>query len=311
MRVRVAILLATVALAPAAHAEEFILPAGSDLVGQQETTVSRFEDTLPDIARRYGLGFEEIRAANPKADPWLPGEGAEVILPTRHLLPGGPREGIVINLPEHRLYYFPKPARSQPARVISHPISIGQMDWETPLGVTQIVNKRRKPVWYPPETIRRQHQLDGDPLPKAVPPGPDNPLGDYAMRLGIPGGAYLIHGTNKPVGVGMQITHGCIRMYPEDIESLFQRVDVGTRVRMINEPVQTGWEDGVLFLEVHPPMVEGADNRKHQVDLTGLTRILVEATRERPVRINWPLAEKTLLEARGIPVAVSLPAVGQ
>jgi L,D-transpeptidase ErfK/SrfK len=261
---------------------------------------------MPDIARRYGLGYEEILSANPGADPWLPGEGREIALPTRHILPPVPHEGLTVNLPEHRLYYFPKPRAGQPPQVISHPISVGQMDWETPLGVTKIVAKNRKPVWYPPESIRAQHARDGDPIPVAVPPGPDNPLGEYAMRLGIPGGAYLIHGTNKPVGVGMQITHGCIRMYPEDIESLFRMVNVGTEVRIINQPVKTGWIGEVLYLEVHPPLLKNAGR---PIDLTELTRLLVAATHERTVRINWPLAERVLEDARGVPVAVSLPQV--
>jgi L,D-transpeptidase ErfK/SrfK len=190
--------------------------------------------------------------------------------------------------------------------VITHPISVGQMDWETPLGVTKIVAKQRKPTWFPPESIRAQHERDGNPIPAAVPPGPDNPLGDYAMRLGIPGGAYLIHGTNKPVGVGMQITHGCIRMYPEDIESLFRMVNVGTPVRLINQPVKTGWVGEVLYLEVHPPLEKSAAK---PIGLTELTRLLVAATQERAVRINWPLAERVLADARGMPVAVSLPQI--
>jgi L,D-transpeptidase ErfK/SrfK len=283
-----------------------IPPPGTDLIGEETTTVSEYEDTMPDIARRYGLGYEEILSANPGADPWLPGEGREIALPTRHIMPPVPHEGLTVNLPEHRLYYFPKARAGQPPQVISHPISVGTMDWETPLGVTRIVAKTRKPVWYPPESIRTQHAKDGDPLPAAVPPGPDNPLGDYAMRLGIPGGAYLIHGTNRPVGVGMQITHGCIRMYPEDIESLFRMVNVGTPVRIINQPVKTGWIGDVLYLEVHPPLLKNAGR---PIELTELTRLLVAATQERQVRINWPLAERVLEDARGVPVAVSLPQI--
>ncbi len=289
------------------RADIFLVPpAGMDLIGEEASTVSQYEDTMPDIARRYGLGYEEILSANPGADPWLPGEGRDIALPTRHILPPVPHEGVTVNLPEHRLYYFPKSERGQPLHVVSHPISVGQMDWETPLGVTKIVAKTRKPTWYPPQSIREQHARDGNPLPAAVPPGPDNPLGDYAMRLGVPGGAYLIHGTNKPVGVGMQITHGCIRMYPEDIESLFRIVDVGTPVRIINQPVKTGWAGEVLYLEVHPPLENSASR---PIDLTQLTRLLVAATRERPVRINWPVAERVLADARGTPVAVSLPQV--
>jgi len=236
----------------------------------------------------------------------LPGDGREISLPTRHILPPAPFEGVIINLPEHRLYYFPKPLAGRPQQVITHPISVGQMDWETPLGITKVVSKVRKPTWYPPQSIRDQHEQDGSPIPAAVPPGPDNPLGDYALRLGIPGGAYLIHGTNRPVGVGMQITHGCIRMYPEDIESLFRMVSVGTKVRIINQAVKTGWTGDVLYLEVHPPLEHSASRA---IDLTELTRVLVSATHDRPVRINWPLAERVLGDARGLPVAVSLPQI--
>ena len=308
-RIRKTLQAATAAWATLASttalADMYVLPAqGIDLVGLDQNTVSRFEDTLPDIARSYGLGYEEILAANPGADPWLPGDGREIVLPTRHILPENTRQGIVINLSEHRLYYFPKVRNGQPAHVITHPISIGQMGTNTPLGVTKIVDKRKKPTWYPPESIRKQHAAEGDPLPEAVPPGPDNPLGEYAMRLGIPSGAYLIHGTNRPVAVGMPITHGCIRMYPEDIESLFRLVPVGTGVTILNQPLKTGWVDGVLYLEVHPALPTDAP-----VSLTELTRKLVDATRERSVRINWPLAEQTLAQARGMPVAVSLPQI--
>ena len=138
MKLEVSALAAVALLAlPTARADMYVLPPpGTDLVGLEQNTVTRFEDTMPDIARRYGLGYEEILNANPGTDPWLPGDGREILLPTRHILPPGPREGIVVNIAEHRLYYFPTPARGQPAHVISHPISIGQMDWETPLGRT-------------------------------------------------------------------------------------------------------------------------------------------------------------------------------
>ncbi|HEY4646487.1 MAG TPA: L,D-transpeptidase family protein [Steroidobacteraceae bacterium] len=292
---------------PGAYADIFLMPAaGIDLIGEEASTVAQYEDTMPDIARRHGLGYEEILSANPGTDAWLPGDGREISLPTRHILPPAPFEGVIINLPEHRLYYFPKPLAGRPQQVITHPISVGQMDWETPLGITKVVSKVRKPTWYPPQSIRDQHEQDGSPIPAAVPPGPDNPLGDYALRLGIPGGAYLIHGTNRPVGVGMQITHGCIRMYPEDIESLFRMVSVGTKVRIINQAVKTGWTGDVLYLEVHPPLEHSASRA---IDLTELTRVLVSATHDRPVRINWPLAERVLGDARGLPVAVSLPQI--
>jgi L,D-transpeptidase ErfK/SrfK len=178
------------------------------------------------------------------------------------------------------------------------------MDWKTPLGTTRIVNKREKPIWYPPESVRREHEADGRPLPKAVPPGPDNPLGEYAMRLGIPGGAYLIHGTNLPAGVGMQVTHGCIRMYPEDIAELFKLVAVNTSVRLIDQPYRMGWRGEELYMEVHAPL-EGQDPVETR-SLTNITRLLVEATQNRSVVIDWARAERAFILATGVPEPVLL-----
>jgi L,D-transpeptidase ErfK/SrfK len=178
------------------------------------------------------------------------------------------------------------------------------MDWHTPLGLTRIVNKREKPIWYPPESVRREHAAEGRPLPKAVPAGPDNPLGDYAMRLGIPGGAYLIHGTNRPSGVGMQVTHGCVRMYPEDIKELYPMVPVNTPVRMIDQPYKMGWRGEELFMEIHTPL-EGEGNAETH-SLTNITKLLVSATQDRPVVIDWAKAERTFELASGIPEPVML-----
>jgi L,D-transpeptidase ErfK/SrfK len=209
--------------ATAANAAQYALTdAGALMFGDVETITAHGEDTLPDLARRYGLGYEEILRANPGVDTWLPGEGTTIVIPGQRLLPPSVREGIVVNLPEHRLYYFPKPKKGETPRVITYPVSIGKMDWNTPLGKTRVVDKRKNPTWTPPESVRKEHEERGDPLPPVVKSGPDNPLGLYAMRLGITPGAYLIHGTNNPIAVGMAITHGCIRMYPEDIEALFQ-----------------------------------------------------------------------------------------
>src|SRR5512143_1765901 len=181
---------------------EYVLPAnGDNVIGSVTTAVAEHEDTLLDIGRRYGVGYEEIIAANPGVDPWLPGAGTEVLIPTRFVLPDAPRAGMVVNLPEHRLCYYPPAAPGQPRVGRTYPISTGKMDWKTPLGITKIATKQERPNWYPPESVRLEHEAKGDPLPKIVPPGPDNPLGEYAMRLNIPGGAYLIHGTNRPAGV--------------------------------------------------------------------------------------------------------------
>lgn len=237
-------------------------PEGFDVIGVVSTIVARHEDTLVDIARRHGLGYEEIVRANPEVNPWLPGAGTEIVLPTRYVLPPGPREGVILNLAEYRMYYYPEPGEGQTPVVMTYPISIGRMDWETPIGRTRIISKVRDPAWYPPKSVRAEHAAEGRPLPNIVPPGPDNPLGRFAMRLDIPG--YLIHGTNRPAGVGMRVTHGCIRMFPEDIEHLFEKIDVRTPVRIINEPVKIGWFGDELVMEVHPvlappPVVDSVD----------------------------------------------------
>jgi L,D-transpeptidase ErfK/SrfK len=286
-----------------AHAQVFTLGADQDMIGEPGQTTAEHEDTLPDIARRYHLGFDEIGVANPGVDIWLPGAGTTVRLPMQHLLPNVPRTGLVVDLPDGHLYYFRDDAHGHPV-VESYPISIGQMDWKTPIGVTKIVVKEKNPTWYPPKSVREKHLQDGDVLPDSVPPGPANPLGAYAMRLGIPGGAYLIHGTNLPVGVGMQITHGCIRLYPEDIETLFKEVPVGMQVRLVSDRIKTGWVDGALYLEVHHPLE--ATDPKDVEDLTALTRAVVAATATRRVIVDWDTAEKVFGEALGEPTRISV-----
>ncbi len=300
-----AVWLATlIAATTPASAEQFSLPAAeSDVIGEMRTAETGPRDTLLDVARRNGLGYEEITNANPGVDAWLPGAGTPVTVPKRRLLPRAPREGIVINLPEHRLYWFPRAAPGEAPVVWTFPVSIGKMDWNTPLGITRIVAKIKDPTWTPPPSVREEHARRGDILPAVVPAGPDNPLGQFAMRLGIPGGAYLIHGTNRPAGVGMQVTHGCMRLYPEDIENLFGMVAVNTPVLIVNQPYKWGWHDGELLIEVHPPLQEDAGDPP---TLTDLTRLIVEATRAEPLAIDWIAAERVWREARGIPAVVSV-----
>lgn len=296
--------LAGCALSAKLHAATYPLPAGDDaVIGEIQYVLAEHEDTLLDLGRRYGVGYEEIVAANPGVDPWLPGAGTRVLIPSRYILPEE-RKGLIVSLAEHRLYYFPKPKAGTAPVVMTYPISIGKMDWKTPLGMTRIVNKREKPIWYPPESVRKEHEADGRPLPKAVPAGPDNPLGDYAMRLGIPGGAYLIHGTNLPAGVGMQVTHGCIRMYPENIAELYKLVAVNTPVRLIDQPYRMGWHGADLYIEVHAPL-EGQDPMEAR-SLTNITRLLVSATQNRTVVIDWAKAERAFIQATGVPESVLL-----
>ncbi len=298
-----------VLLAPAVGGAAVLpLPASGDLIGAAAEVAAAHDDTLIDIARRYGLGYEEVVNANPGIDPWLPGAGTIVRLPLRRVLPDAPREGIVINLPEHRLYYFPAAKPGEARSVVTYPVSVGKMDWATPLGLTHIATKIKDPPWYPPESVRAEHAQRGDILPKMVPAGPDNPLGQFAMRLAIPGGGYLIHGTNKPAGVGMEVTHGCMRLYPEDIEELFKRVAVDTPVRIVNQPHKVGWADGQLFVEVHPPL-EVTDSGVFEPDRTALARLIANAVRGRSGAggVVWSRAETAFEEARGIPVTVTEP----
>jgi L,D-transpeptidase ErfK/SrfK len=307
--------LATALLAamPAAAAV-FALPTdGSPVVGTDLSVRTVYEDTLPDLAHRYSLGYYEIIRANPGVDVWIPGADKDIILPGRRILPPGPREGIIVNLPEHRLYYYPKPQGHDKPVVITYPVSIGKMDWRTPLGETQIIAKIKNPAWYPPESVRKEHLANNDPLPKVVPAGPDNPLGDFAMRLAAGGGSYMIHGTNNPTAVGMSVTHGCIRMYPEDVAAVFAAVPVGTKVRLINEPVKIAWVHGQLLLEVHPPVDaegqaedSGPAPSQTEPDLKALSKMLERHGVDKHANIQWQVARSTLKNATGMPTLVGI-----
>jgi L,D-transpeptidase ErfK/SrfK len=306
-------------------AAEYPVPEQLELVGEVTVITTRYEDTFVSLARAHNVGFEALRRANPEVDEWLPGEGTRVVIPTQFVLPRAPHRGIVVNVAELRLYYFPD---ADGRRVITHPISIGRMDWATPLGTTSVVGKVKNPSWYPPESIRAEHLERNDPLPRIVPPGPDNPLGTHALRLGLAG--YLIHGTNKPSGVGMRVTHGCIRMFPEDIEALYKTVPAGTRVHIVNQPLKLGWGDAGLYLEAHPPLLQlpiatedepaspqgsttaqeitteqDQDAAASWSSATELTRIFVAATEERRVDVSWEAAERVMQAARGVPESVS------
>jgi L,D-transpeptidase ErfK/SrfK len=290
---------------PVAHAQWYRLePASGDLVGQVEIIRIDQQETLADVARQYDIGHEEIRLANPSVDFWLPAPGAEVTLPKRHILPRARREGIVLNVPEMRIYYFPQACGEKSAcRVVTHPVSIGRMDWKTPLGTTRVTSKMKNPSWRPPESIRKEAAADGKYLPAVVPPGPNNPMGAYALYLALEG--YRIHGTNRPYGVGMRATHGCIRLYPEDIEALFEEVPVGTTVQIVSQPVKFGWQGDQLFMEVHPPLEEDTESATHLEDIA--YGQLADLALERPFRLDEQKFQRALNELQGIPVAVSRP----
>ena len=205
--------------AAGAHAAEYWIAEGDEIFGAVEVIAARNEDTFVGLARTYNVGYEELRQANPAVDEWLPGEGTKITIPKLYVLPRAPHHGIVVNVAELRMYYFPNDSGPYPEsvapgsrKIITHPLSIGRMDWSTPLGATTVTGKVANPSWYPPQSIRDEHAARNDILPRVVPPGPGNPLGKHALRLGLPG--YLIHGTNMPSGVGMRVTHGCVRMFP-------------------------------------------------------------------------------------------------
>ena len=297
----------TFAGAQSAHATLYTLKSPTDVVvGQDKSVVTVYEDTLYDLARKFSLGSEELIRVNPGIDPWLPGAGKTLVVPDSHILPPGPHEGIVVNLPEHRLYYFPKPKRGGPIEVITYPVSIGKMDWRTPLGLTHVIGKQKNPVWYPPESVRKEHAEAGDPLPPSVPSGPDNPLGLFAMRLAAGNGTYLIHGTNNPIAVGLAVTHGCIRMYPDDVAALFPLIPVGTPVRLINEPIKVAWVDGELLLEAHPPV--DAQGQSFEPNIDQFAERLRAAVGETTVAIHWDYAREVLEKADGVLATVALEA---
>jgi L,D-transpeptidase ErfK/SrfK len=223
-----------------------------------------------------------------------------VLLPATYILPPGPREGLVLNLPEMRLYYFPPPAEGEGAVVKTFPVSIGRGDWSTPVTQTVVTSKVADPVWTPPDSIRAEHAEQGEILPEKVLAGENNPLGRHALRLALP--SYLIHGTNKVYGIGMQVTHGCVRLYPKDIETLYNEVPVGAPLRIINEPYKLGWRDGVLYLVAHAPL----DGIPPQSDRqTEITKALIRAAGTANVDIDWDQVEAVEAEARGVPTPVA------
>ncbi|WP_181422047.1 L,D-transpeptidase family protein [Halomonas sp. LBP4] len=226
------------------------LPETGNVIGEAYTVSVEEGDTLIDLAREHNVGYEAIRMANPDVSLWAPFAGTEVVIPNRHILPDAPREGIVINLSELRLYYY-----SGEDVVETYPISVGRDGFATPVGVTKTTVKVEDPAWSPPRSMREEAAARGEPVPSVVPPGPDNPLGRHAILLGLP--SYLIHGTNKPDGVGMRASRGCIRMFPEDIESLYERVPSGTKVNIVDQPFKAGWsEDGELYVQSFPQLEE-------------------------------------------------------
>lgn len=279
----------------------FFLKENDSVIGSIAAVQSREGETLPDIARHFGLGFNEIIRANKDLKVWQLQAQSRVILPLQFILPDAPREGIVMNLANMRMFYYSDKVDSAQLKTVqSFPVGIGKEGWDTPLGKTKIVRKTKAPNWHVPISIRREHALKGDPLPTVVRSGPDNPLGEYAMHLGFP--SYLIHGTNKPYGVGLRISHGCVRLYPKGIEALFQLVSVGTQVKIVNQPYLVGWRGEMLYLEVHS-LVKQREKIRIQ-----LSKQVANKLKQNPetvaMAIDWEKVEKILAEAAGIPTPI-------
>lgn len=295
---------------PKAYATVYVVnEAGGTLVGEITKVTADESDTLLDIARRNGFGYQDMKLTNPGVDTWLPGHGQEVTLPSQFILPVAPQTGIVLNVPEMRLYYYLPKVKGQPQEVVTYPLGVGREGWNTPYMQTKIIEKKANPNWYPPESIRKEHEEAGDPLPKIVKAGPDNPLGNFAMRLGQPD--YLIHGTNKPYGIGMRVSHGCIRLYPEDIEALFAKVSLRTPVNIINQPYKIGVKDNIIYLEAHPFLDEDAE--KYDNNLTSVVALIIELSKDQDYELDWASAYEEINKPTGLPIAIGklLPKVMQ
>ena len=290
-----------VALPRVGTANEYPLVAGEDVVGEVVRVQALPEDTFSEIGQRYGTGFDEMKLANPQVDAWLP--KGTVIVPTRFVLPNAPRDGIVLNVAELRMYHYLPARPGEERRVATYPVSVGRFDWRTPLGTTRVVRKAANPIWTPPENIRREAAAEGETLPAQVLPGPDNPLGPFALYLGVPG--YLLHGTDerKQAGIGILATHGCVRMYNEDVATLYNRTPVGTAVHLVDQPYKVGWGNGVLFLEAHPPFGEGGEGEVQH--LTDMVQVVMDATAQYPdYPVDWKRAEAEVQKPSGVPVPI-------
>ena len=271
-----------------------------DVIGIPEIYITQAQDTLLDIARDRDLGYVEIRAANPGVDPWLPGEGRALTLPTQYILPAAPRRGIVINLPELRLYYYPE--RGEPR---SFPIGIGGEGKETPTGRTQIAGKRVHPVWVP---TKSEHEEDPE-LPQSVGPGPDNPMGEYALYLGWKG--YAVHGTNKSYSIGRRDSHGCIRLYPEDIEWLYRSVAIGTPVTIVDQPIKVGWSGGELYLEIHPTQADAdaleSEGAPRSIEAADADDLVARAAKADLARLDWYTIHLAEIQRNGVAIQITRP----
>jgi L,D-transpeptidase ErfK/SrfK len=280
-------------------ASVYPLTPETDIVGEVQLTITEYEDTFITLAKRFNVGFEELVQANPQVDPWIPGEGTLVVVPSRYILPPrSERRGMIINLAELRLYYFP--ANGQ--KVYTYPIGIGRMEmnWKTPLGRLSIIQKQENANWYVPDSIKEEARLEGRTMPSFIPPGPDNPMGVHKMRLSNP--SYLVHGTNKEAGIGRRVSHGCINMFNDDVKVLYETIPIGTSVNIIHQPYKAGWQNGYLWLEIHKPLDDYQSNGDYS--LNAMMAVTQHTIQNRPVNIDWPLAKEFYKHTMGVPMVI-------
>ena len=274
---------------------EFSLARGDDVVGRLAVVRLEKGDTLPDIARHFGLGVNAISAANPGVDVWVPEAGKRVMLPLNFILPDTPRNGIVVNLATMRLFQFKGDSNS---RVVStYPVGVGTSEKPTPTGQMHVARKAARPTWHVPASIAAAHRKKGDPLPATIPPGPENPLGEFALYLSKSG--YLMHGTNKPASIGLKATNGCLRLYPENVKMLYDATPVNTPVVIVNQPYLIGQRNGVLYMEAHMPLEDSGS-----IELEKIYAKLKNIEKKSARTLDWKKVKEVQADARGIPVPI-------
>lgn len=273
----------------------FAVAKGDDVIGRLAVVKLEKGDSLPDIARHFGLGINAISAANPGVDMWLPEESERVMLPLSFILPDSPRKGIVINLAAMRLFQFKGDSKSP--LVSTYPVGVGTKERPTPKGQMYVYRKTARPTWHVPASISEDHRKKGDILPPQVPPGPQNPLGEYALYLSKLG--YLIHGTNKPASIGLKATNGCMRLYPENIKTLFSDTPVNTPVAIVNQPYLIGLRNGTLYMEAHKPLEDSGT-----AELQKMYEKLRTIEKKTARTLDWKKIKEVQDEARGIPVPI-------
>ncbi|WP_372965796.1 L,D-transpeptidase family protein [Marinobacter sp.] len=271
-------------------------PLNDDLAGDLDVFTTAYEDTFAGIGSEQALGYLELVKANPGIDPWLPGEGTMITLPRMYVIPDVPREGIVINLAEYRLYYFTD------SGVQVYPVGVGTEDNPSPLTHAEVTMPLESPAWYPPASVRAEYEASGQHLPRMIPAGPENPLGSHALLLSEKG--YLIHGTNKKFGVGMAVSHGCFRMYNEDISRFVYQVEKGTSVRVIHEPVKVGVSGGEVWLEVHRPREDYTPEDREQLWRQVMMKVEAFQRKHPEVQVKRLAIEIAVDQADGIPTMI-------